>query len=436
MNKSLIKLFTIGTSLIITLVVVISSSYAWFSMSTTPSAAGMHIQIGSNTIKIAPDITSVVDGEKIHYPGTFSETLNFSKEKSYEYLNDLTKLSLVSTADGINWYLPNASDTSDFILDEKLEFANLKELPADKSVHGGYVQMDFWVVSPMDCQLRISDGDTSGGSFLVNLPKIVETDDQSYALDVSNDLLASCARVGFLANPQAVKDSSMNEYVKAANYDSKHRSLKGIYQEKGETWNYYPSQFTIYEPNADYHKEGTQTLSKDGMNYRVCENGSYVRTMPIGNVNGAPQPVDITRNVSVQKRTKWLSANDSELQIEQIFQAFLRGEKDFDINNLTNEFYTKYLGYQCGTYVEKGEFIKKTDSINKAMDSEGVVDSENVNQLSTAGATDDVVIVDLEKNVPQRIRMFIWIEGQDVDCSSLSVGGSFLLSLELSGGNE
>ena len=48
----------------------------------------------------------------------------------------------------------------------------------------------------------------------------------------------------------------------------------------------------------------------------------------------------------------------------------------------------------------------------------------------------DIVIVDLEKNVPQRIRMFVWIEGQDVDCQSLESGGSILLSLELAGGNN
>lgn len=440
MNKTLIKLFTIGASLIITLVVVISSSYAWFSMSTTPSSMGMQIQVGSNTIKIAPDVTTTVDGKKVHYPGTFSETLNFSKEKSYEYLNNLTKLSLVSTADGINWYLPSgadndAQDSTDFILDDKLEFSNLEELPADNSVHGGYALMDFWVVSPNDCKLRISDGDTNGGSFFINLPKVISKDDD-FGLDMSNDLLASCARVGFLANTQAVKDTSMNKYVESAAYDSKYRSLKGIYQEKGETWNYYPTQFSIYEPNADYHQDETYTLSKDGMNYRVCEDGSYVRTKPMGNVNGEMQPVDITRNVTVQKKTKWLKANDSEFQIEQIFQAFLKGESFPNIDTLTNKFYTKYLGYQCGTYVQKGEFIKRTDSLTKAFDGDGVVDSEIMNQLNTSGATDDVVIVDLEKNIPQRIRMFVWIEGQDVDCSNLSAGGNLLLSLELSGGNE
>lgn len=434
--------------MVITLVIVIASSYAWLSMSTSPSVAGLQIQIGSNTILVAPDVATVVDGKTVHYPGNFSETLNFSKQKSYEYLNELTELSLVSTADGINWYLPTFSeddnvsqngveDFSNFLLDDKLLYANLKELPADDSVRGGYALMDFWVVSPNDCRLRISVGESEGGSFLVSLPQAILMDDGSYALDMSNDLLAACARVGLLANTQTITDLSMNKYLQSSSYDSRYRSLKGVYQEKGEGWNYYPAQFTIYEPNADFHhKDGAYLLSADGMNYRVCENGSYARTMPIGNVNGVPQTVDVTRNVVAQTRTKWLPATDSEYQIEQIFQAFIRGESSPQIETLTNKFYTKYLGYQCGTYLEKGRFIKNTATLSKALDIDGVVDDEVFSALNTAGATDDVVIVDLEKNIPQRLRMFVWIEGQDADCGNLVSGGGLLLSLELAGGNE
>lgn len=448
MNKSLLKLFAIGATVVITLVIVITSSYAWLTMSSNPSAAGLQIRIGSNSILVAPDIATVSDGKTLHYPGTFSDTLNFSKHKSYEYLNNLTELALVSTADGINWYLPanteiggtkpgGEKDYSNFLLDNKLLYANLEQLPDDDSVHGGYALVDFWVVSPSDCRLRISTGDSNGGSFLVSLPKVIETGENAFGLDMSNQLLGACARVGFLANTQKVTDISMDKYVKSGNYDSKYRYLKGVYQEKGETWNYYPAQFTIYEPNADFHHEnGAYTLSSDGMNYRVCENGSYVKTKPIGNVGGVAKEVDITRNIAAQTRTSWTMATESEYRIEQIFQAFLKGEKSLLLDTLSGKFYKKYLGYQCGMYMQKGKFIKSTENLTKAFDLDGVVSSERFNLLNTAGATDDIVIVDLEKNVPQRIRMFVWIEGQDVDCQSLTSGGSLLLSLELAGGNE
>ena len=117
-------------------------------------------------------------------------------------------------------------------------------------------------------------------------------------------------------------------------------------------------------------------------------------------------------------------------------KTFLFGEKSLELDKLSGKFYKNYLGYQCGTYMQKGQFIKSTDNLTKAFDLDGVVSSERFKLLNTAGATDDIVIVDLEKNVPQRIRMFVWIEGQDVDCQSLESGGSILLSLELAGGND
>ena len=66
---------------------------------------------------------------------------------------------------------------------------------------------------------------------------------------------------------------------------------------------------------------------------------------------------------------------------------------------------------------------------------EAVVAGESLQSLGTAGATSDVMIVELEKNVPQRIRMFIWLEGQDPDCIGFADSVPFAIGLELAGGN-
>ena len=62
-----------------------------------------------------------------------------------------------------------------------------------------------------------------------------------------------------------------------------------------------------------------------------------------------------------------------------------------------------------------------------------VTDSDAMTILERTNAVQDSYIVLLEKNVPQRIRMFVWIEGQDVDCSSSAAGQSISIRLELSG---
>lgn len=440
MNKNLIKLIAIALSAVITLVVVVASSYAWLNLSTAPSVAGLQINIGSkNTILVAPDISKTVDGATVHHPGEFSDTLNFSKAAGYEYLRELVDLSPVSTADGIHWYFPNYAESGqanaeeDFLQDNTLQYGNATALPDDQSVQGGYAYLDFWVVSPNHCNLRVSAGAGNGGSYLVSLPEVKEDGEGGYTLDFSTQGTATCARVGFLANDQKLTDSSMNEYVETGWYNEKYRSLKGIYQEKGEEWNSYPAKFTIYEPNADRHKEeGVYALSHDGLEYKLCPDGSYITTLPIGNVDGVAQPVDVSAQTTAQKSTDWLKT-DGEYQLEQMFQAYLLGNHAQNAEEMADEFYRNYLGYQCGSLLDKGSFIKKSDDLIRAAAQNGVVEPELLGGLSTAGATDDVVVIELEKNVPQRIRMFLWIEGQDADCANIKAGGGLLLNLELAG---
>ena len=49
---------------------------------------------------------------------------------------------------------------------------------------------------------------------------------------------------------------------------------------------------------------------------------------------------------------------------------------------------------------------------------------------------DEFYIVTLEKDVPQRIRMFVWIEGQDIDCNDNLSVTDLTLSIELAGSSK
>ena len=453
MQKSLLKLIAVGLLVVIALVVAIAASYAWFSVSNTPSAVGLQLNIGtSNTIKIAADIAVQTAEGVVHYPGTFTESLDFSKNSAYDYLQNLETLTPVSTADGIHWYFPtyyeseegeNAGlqgsirDAADFLLDETLTYANLSALPLEEAVQGTYAMLDFWVVSPTQCQLRISAGKGNNGSYLVSIPRPVSDGAGSYTLQQPDEIVAACARVGFLANTQAVRDLSMNHYVDSVGYDANFRSLRGVYQEAGESWSGYPAQFTIYEPNGNHHNDGfAYQMTETGLGLISCVDGSYIRTMPIGYVDGSAQMVDVTAQTTVQTATTWLKASDDERLIQQIFQAYLAGESEKNADTLYRKFYQQYLGYQCGAYLQKGTFIKRSEKLADAYDADGVIPAEVLDRLNTATVTNDVTIVELEKNVPQRIRMFVWIEGQDVDCSGGFSDAGLLLNLELAGGND
>ena len=64
------------------------------------------------------------------------------------------------------------------------------------------------------------------------------------------------------------------------------------------------------------------------------------------------------------------------------------------------------------------------------------VAEKDLDRLGEAGATKDVDIVYLERNVPQRIRMYVYLEGQDVDCVSSNEITNLIVHLELAGGSR
>lgn len=441
MKKTVTKLSIAATQVMIALVMTVVSTFAWYSISGTPEVGGMQLNIGgSNTIQIAADVAVTTADGVVHYPGHFSNSLDFSRVSSYDYLRDIVSLTPVSTADGIHWFFLTDGEAegedilSGYRMDDSYSYANLSALPADDSVHGSYVMLDFWVMSPADCSLRVSYGDGENGTYVVSLPYPTKNKEGHYQMDPPNDLLPACVRVGFLADNRTLVDGSMEAYAASSAFDGNVRRLRGVYGAAGEAWDYYSSRFTVYEPSADVHSgDKVYSQTPDGSAYRECVDGSYVKTYPMGYADGQLQPVDITDRTTVQKATQWLPEGDG-LLIQQLFETFMLGESDdTDPNVLLSKFCREYLGYHCDSYAEKGAFIQQTVALEQLCDSEGVVSSENFEQLVTAGATDDVVIVELERNIPQRIRMFVWVEGQDADCANVIAASGLMINLELAG---
>ena len=114
MNTTTRKLLIAAVALLLSVIMVVTISYAWITLSTTPTAEGMQITIGGGyTIMVAPDLTATVDGQTVHYPGVFDSTLRFSQYEEYAYLSQVNALTPISTADGINWFASSYYGVSD-----------------------------------------------------------------------------------------------------------------------------------------------------------------------------------------------------------------------------------------------------------------------------------------------------------------------------------
>lgn len=466
MKRIYAKLIVIALQLILAVSVVAVSTYAWLVISANPTVEGLQIAIGGgNTILVAADLTEeAADGTVYHYPGKFQDTLNLNNQYltngAYEYLDDLAALTPVSTADGIHWYLPTYYGLEDqevkdgkvlagtlkelaaFRLDDELAYANLTSEQAEEAAQGHYVYLDFWVCSPgADYTLRLSTGEEDSGSCVVSLLQATETTD-GYTLTAAESDVSSCVRVGFLVNPYDIVDDTMLYYQESAAYAEQYTKLRGNYTEQSSGYQVDSDQyrFYIYEPNGDAHT-----------NNDLAEDGTYVVTTPVGlDENGQTAQVDIRDRLTVQKRSSWAMAESpdaaesgAETLIEQLFQTALVGIQQsqdisleaFSPEELTKKFYEEYLGNQFSAYVDKGQFVKSTENLYNAASVSGTASADYLGEEFTAGATDDAYIITLQKNVPQRIRMFVWVEGADVDCASGISASAFAMQLELAGSN-
>lgn len=459
MNKIYMKLVAMALALVLSVSVAAMASYAWLVLAQNPVATGIQVAIGGgNTILTAPDITKKVDGEVIHYPGRFSSTMNFGREESYEYLKTLGNLTPVSTYNGIDWFLPayyTANDKEvrdgripsgqlksiqEFTIDGELQHANLPATETELIEKGNYLYLDFWVVAPGgDYTLRLSTptqpGDDSGGSFVVDLLE-PQRSAESYELVYPKGTASASVRVGFLANPYTITDQTMEHYINSGYYNEAYTSLRGLYLEPNSGTVYFEGdRFTIYEPNADSHPGNTAL------------EGQYVMTNPIALVNGTitDDPdvlaVYMKDRLTVQRTSLWQAgtAGNETRAIQERFKAFLMNLtpsalEGTNASALADRFYNEYLQGQITAYVDKAHFIKETKELYAYASGGTVLQSDLMNM--GAGATEDVYIIKLQRNVPQRIRMFIWLEGQDIDCVESFTASRFAVNIELAGGNE
>lgn len=456
MKKTAMKLAIACVFLLVAVSMTAVASFAWMTLSDSPAVEGLYIAIsGGNTILLAPDMAREEDGQIYHYPGKFEDTLIFQEHESYDYLLNIAGLTPVSTADGENWYLPtyykpddqlvldgmarsgDQKPFSQFYRDNILEYANLSPEDEEKIRTGSYVYLDFWVVSPgAEYQLRLSMGEDSASTFVIDLPKPGQADTDgdgkmdTYRLEANTASGTAALRVGFLVNEARASDLSMLYYMTGGNYNESYQSLQGVYMPDGSYAEEMGNRFTIYEPNGTFHNAALD-----------AENGNYYATKPLGRTEAGVMPVDVFEKLTVQMPNTWKTTGENQVLLEQIFQTAIAG-KTFGSQKETEmfrDFYHDYLQQQIAPYVDAGSFVTSTQRLYEAM-SGGMVTAEeleNRQQLSEgnflSGATEDTYIVQLERNVPQRIRMFIWLEGQDLDCVNAIQTESLAINLELAG---
>lgn len=426
-KKAYIKIACTAAALLCAMAMIVMSSYAWLTASTSPVAEGIQVAVGGgSTILLAPD---VVNDEGKHYPGAFGATLRLDDLLDADAYSGLTP---VSTADGLSWYLPAYYTENDpevlartakagdlkpydqFLCDETLTYANLSA-GDEKAAKGSYLYVDFWVVSPGSrYELRVSTSDdaSGAGSYVVDLPQVVETK-AGFAMQTPEYPASESIRVGFLVNQNAAADSVA---AYAANRgDQRYTTLRGAYQEAREqvqpAFSY--NTFYIYEPNGSSHTAQRET--------------GYIATYPLGRNGTSVTGIPVGGKLSVQMASQW-----EENKVNDLLTASVKQAGDTATAADVQAQLYKTLASRSD-YVNKGQFIQNTDRLYTSMGEDHTVLRATLERMDKAGANESNSIVTLERNVPQRIRMFIWLEGQDADCVSGASVSGFAMRIELAG---
>ncbi|MBQ8260654.1 MAG: hypothetical protein IJY97_13955, partial [Clostridia bacterium] len=345
MSKIIRKLIASILILSILSVMMVAVTYAWSTLSTSPTVNGLQISIGgTDTIKIAPNQSVTVNGKEYNYPGVFKDTVNFGSFEEYGYLNQLGGLAPVSTADGLHWAIPTyygANDPEvingeavagdlrpirDFLLDTDLEYANLQD--EEKAKRGNYIYLDFWIVAPADYDLRIASGDRSNGSYLIELMSAA-SGEGGYVLLPTDGNVAASARVGFLVDHNNITDDTMVYYQRSTYYSNQYTKLKGSYQNPGEGIKYSSGYiFTIYEPNGDLH------IYESELGYRP--------TYPVG-WDGDFNLVDVRDRLAVQLKSEWIKLRGETTYLEEMFATATHGKTYSSAAAAEKDFYGEYL---------------------------------------------------------------------------------------------
>lgn len=427
-KKAYIKIACTAAALLCAMAMIVMSSYAWLTASTSPVAEGIQVAVGGgSTILLAPDR---VNDEGVHYPGAFGATLRLDDLLDADAYSGLTP---VSTANGLSWYLPvyyteddlevqartaRAGDLKpydQFLCDETLTYA---KLPVDdeRAAKGSYLYADFWVVSPGSrYELRVStSNDASGaGSYVVDLPQVVETKD-SFTMQTPEYPASESLRVGFLVNQNAAAESAVAYTANGG--DQRYTKLMGDYQKAGgqvQPASY--NTFHIYEPNGSSHTAQGET--------------GYIATYPLGRNDTSVTGIPVGGRLSVQMASQWEENKVNDLFTASVKQAQATGTAT--AADVQAQLYKTLAGRS--DYVKKGQFIQNTGKLYENLGQDHTVLQATLEQMAKAGANESNSIVTLERNVPQRIRMFIWLEGQDADCVSGASVSGFAMRIELAG---
>ncbi len=399
--------------------VLVTAGFAWYTLSTNPEISQMQVTLGASE-----DIWISKDGTNFYKHVDISDTMS----------ENMNVLRPVSTIDGLTWYVCDYNPATGNIVEDQffrkqwcIDENHRQEGHTHCDNGGFYAYTDIWLKSTKNgAQIRLSIADTNEN---YNAEKISGSFVMSYAYDGSTVTLIengpeTCVRIGMMIMSPT---DEQNAIVLGPTEDAK--------VEKPE------HTFFIYEPNADVRslldKQDDRYLTDIYIaNLNIKEhtdidydlsNGQYLQTYPIqqgenvvestefvdsrGILEAASSAVFPTERLIVQRAMKW--------DKKKIEEEGLLAQSSFQLTDLLQNKYILRDDKVSGRFVALNSLYSGEKDKYQPVDMEG---------LQALPASQPLCTLDDGKIC--QIRLFFWIEGQDLDCWNDVAGINFLARLE------
>ncbi len=429
--------------MVTSLAVLTTAGFAWYTLSTNPEISGMQVTLeGDRNIWISKN------------GADFFRHIDISAEMSSE----MSTLRPVSTYDGLNWYVCDYHSSSGNIIEDEFflkDWCISEEHGTEGHTHcdngGFFAYTDIWITTKAGSakiRLSIPDSDERYGEEETSGCYVLSYD---YSVDkegVKTIKLMSrgpetCARVGFM-----VFDATSGEEDPVVL--GKTENLAEKLKEEGFNKGY---DFFIYEPNADVRSE----LNKQDSRYLTdiyvsqlrikklmigdtafdypASNGSYMQTFPIkqaeaqtledteedsrGTLQQAAPALFPASKLIVQKAAAWNSAKVSEMEEK----TFTEADNAVDLLN-------ELMQNDC---ITRGRFANENTVQNALYNGANTyfpTALDSTPDTGNAASPTSQHMFTLKAGEIRQIRLFFWIEGQDIDCWNDVAGMNFLTRIE------
>ena len=374
MGDKVNKLILSGIGLLLSVLLVSASTYAWFAISTNPEVTGITVSIADATGFLPFQFS--LNGES-----SWTTTLDLSSGMDADNV-----LRPISTYDGVNWFIPTYN-----AIGAVSGFSHIPE-----SMVEGYC--------------NTNDSDTNYFVYQDIYVRTVSTEANSFSVRLSNPLATSDLQdeenygTYVLSNPQ--KDSDGNIVLDDAMtvlrigfqvYDD----VVTVDEDGNETTTYVKeSTFYIYEPNADARSDDLTDMLGDTVNDQVqyiYEEGETTSTAEKYSDNYSDGAV-----------------YDTQVPIEA---------------DNVNGFVLKTVGDDTDTVlIQQKESSWDTDALKDA----STYDSTYIETIGDfIGDVPEMTTITIGE--VKMIRIYFWLEGQDIDCWNQIVEGNLFANLEFTG---